>query len=186
MNDQNIISLFIKRIEDAINQLSIKYKNYLYIISFNILKDKNDAEECLNDTYLKVWDSIPPNEPKYLKAYVGKITRNLSLNIYTQRKAQKRNSGEMDLALSELENCIPSTDYVENIIENSELTNLLNIFLESLSEENRIIFLKRYWYVTSISDISKECSISESKVKSSLFRTRNQLKIFLEKEGVRL
>ena len=150
----------------------------------NILQSREDSEECVNDTYLKTWDAIPPQRPEKLSAFLGRITRNLSFNKYKARNTQKRGGAEMELLLSELEDCISSDRSVETEFEAGQLAKLIDSFLSSSKPENRIIFVRRYWYADSIAAISERFGMSESKVKSSLLRTRNKLKDHLEKEGV--
>ena len=186
MEDQKIIELYWARSEAAISETSRKYSGYCYRISFNILSDNEDAEECTNDTYLRAWEAMPPKRPECLPAFLGRITRNLSLNKFRQRSAQKRGGGQLELALSELEECIPSADSKMDKEDREVLIQTLNSFLSGLPETNRVIFVKRYWYLYSIREISKEFSISESKAKSLMFRMRKQLRACLEKEGIAL
>jgi len=184
LEDEKIIDLFWKRDELAISNVAKKYGNYLRSISYNILYNSQDSDECINDTYLKTWNAIPPKRPQKLKIWLGKITRNLSLDKYRKNRAQKRGGGEIDFIFSELEQCIPDKNKVENEIEDKEMADSISLFLNNCSLENRVIFMRRYYFGDSIANISKKYNISESKVKSSLFRTRNKLKIYLEKEGV--
>lgn len=184
MEDEKIIELYFARSEFAITETSAKYGAFFRRISRNILHSEQDAEECVNDAYLKAWSSMPPSRPEKLAAYLARIVRNLSLNRYMQLKAQKRGAGEIPLALSELEDCIPAHDTVEKEADRAELSAALNRFLRSLPEDKRIVFLRRYWYLVPVRDIAEQCGMSESKVKSMLFRTRNQLRQFLEKEDI--
>lgn len=184
MNDRHIIDLFFKRSEDAINETKLKYGSYCRKISMNILKNKEDSDEALNDTWLKAWNTIPPTNPDPLKTYLGMLTRQISLNRYEYYKAQKRNS-EFDVLLSEVEQMIPS-ETAQKDFEKGEISKAINCFLSTIKKENRIYFVRRYWYADSISDIAKMYKVSESKVKSSLFRTRNSLREYLEKEGIEL
>ncbi|MEG2929849.1 MAG: RNA polymerase sigma factor [Oscillospiraceae bacterium] len=184
MNDEEIIELFFERSQSAISKLSQKYSRYCHSIAYNILYNQEDAEECANDTYLRVWNAIPPKHPECLGAFVGKIVRNLSLNRLKSYNTQKRNGGEVPLALCELEECIPSNENIENTISGAELSEKINLFLQELPLQNRIVFVKRYWYLQPISTIATELGRGESYVKSSLLRTRNKLKLYLEKEGV--
>ncbi len=184
MEDKQIVDLYWERSETAISETARKYGKYCRYIAFNILRNDEDSKECVNDTYLRAWNSIPPHRPSVLKTFLGKITRNLSLDKYEQYNAEKRNSGQMPLILDEIQECVPASDNTENIIEEMALTEILNRFLSSLSLEQRKIFMRRYWYLSPIKEIATEYSISESKVKMSLFRSRNELKKLLEKEGI--
>jgi RNA polymerase sigma-70 factor (ECF subfamily) len=186
MDDCKLIDLFWQRSESAITEVSKKYGCYCRTIAFNILASKEDTEECVNDTYLKVWNAIPTDRPDIFSAYLGKITRNLALNRYKQRKVQKRGGGEIDLLLSELESCVPASANVEKECESTELIKAINEFLLSIKIENRVIFVRRYWYADPIVTIAQRYDMSESKVKSILFRCRNNLKTYLEKRGVKV
>ena len=184
MDDKQILDLYWERSEAAISETSKKYEKYCRYIAFNILHNDEDSEECVNDTYLRAWNSIPPNRPSVLKTFLGKITRNLSLDRYELLNAKKRNGGQMSLIFDEIQECIPSLDSTENIVEEIALTDILNRFLSSLSLEQRKIFMRRYWYLSPIKEIATEYDMSESKIKMSLFRSRNELKKLLEKEGI--
>ncbi len=184
MEDKQIVDLYWERSETAISETARKYGKYCRYIAFNILRNDEDSEECVNDTYLRAWNSIPPHRPSVLKTFLGKITRNLSLDKYEQSNAEKRNSGQMPLIFDEIQECLPASDDTENIIEEMALTEILNRFLSSLPFEQRKIFMRRYWYLSPIKEIATEYGISESKVKMSLFRSRNELKNLLEKEGI--
>lgn len=181
MEDEEIIDLYWKRQEKAIYETDKKYGKYCNTISFNILQNEEESKECVNDTYLKTWNSIPPQRPNILKLYIGKITRNLAINQYRKKKAQKRDY-TLEIALEELNECI-SSNIVEKEIDNNELVNVLNNFLSTLSQDKRKIFLERYWYLYSIKEISLKNKISESNTKTILSRIRKQLKTYL-KEGV--
>ncbi len=182
MDDQQIVALYLKRSENAIRESRLKYGKLCYRIAFNILKCKEDAEECENDTYLKAWNSIPPQEPQPLLPYLCKIARNLALQKYEYYSAKKRNKN-LELAFSELEECIPSTYDVEAHFKEGALGQAINQFLRTIDRESRMIFILRYWSAASVKDISIRFAISESKVKSTLFRTRNKLKTYLAEEG---
>ncbi len=184
MDDQNIINLFFTRQESAVSRAAEKYENYLYSISYNILHDREDAKECVNDAYYQAWKSIPPQKPLCLSAFLGKIVRNLSLNRLRQSHTQKRGAGQADLALSELEECISDGSDIEQSIESMELSRHINDFLRSRKEQPRNIFIQRYWYLRPVREIAKDFSMSESKVTSMLFRIRKELKLYLEKEGI--
>lgn len=186
MEDSKIIDLYFNRTESAISETSLKYGNYLECISWNILSNSEDAAECVNDTYLHAWNAIPPNRPSAFRVWLGTITRNLSFDRYKKLRAQKRDCSRAELLLSELSECIPAPVNIEKVMEDQEIAQLISGFLQRLKQENRIIFLRRYWFGDSIAQISQRFYISESKVKSSLFRTRKLLRRYLEKEGVNI
>lgn len=180
MDDNLIIELYWSRDPQAIAETGTKYGAYCRSIAYGVLRNTEDAEECVNDTWLRAWEAIPPQRPNKLSAFLGRITRNLALDRHDYNHASKR-SGEFDALLSELTDCIPCTrdDYAQ-----LELTELLNHFLRSLPQDRRNIFLRRYWYCESIEELSQRYGMSISAVKSSLFRTRSKLKEYLEKEGI--
>ncbi len=184
MDDSKIIELYWERSENAIAETAKKYSNYCRRISYNILRNDEDAEECVNDTYLNAWNSMPPHRPNRLSTFLGKITRNLSLNKYKQYTAKKRGSGQTELVLSELEECIPGATDVEQAVDEIILTEALNRFLANQPQKKRIVFSQRYWYLMPIKEIAEQWSMSESQTKSMLFRIRNELKLHLEKEGI--
>lgn len=184
MDDEQIVDLYWERSENAISETANKYGRYCHRIAYNILHNNEDSEECVNDTYMRVWGAVPPQRPNRLSAFLGKITRNLSLNRYEKYTAQKRGEGQVPLALSELQDCIPTFDSVEQVIEDAELVELFNRFLAAQPKEVRKIFMRRYWYLSSIKEIAEDYGFSESKVKMILLRARNELKQILEKEGI--
>ena len=184
MDDNQIIQLYWNRSEDAIAQTRTKYGAYLSTIAYNILADREDSEECVGDTYLKVWNAIPQDKPSVFSAYIGKIVRNLSLNKYAQHKAQKRGGGAMALLLDELEDCLPAANSVEKQSDLSAVTGAINAFLHVQTAEKRAVFVRRYWYAQSINDLVRLTGYSESKIKSILFRLRGELKTHLEQEGI--
>ena len=184
MDDSKIVDLYWERSEAAIDETTKKYSRYCYSISLNILHNNEDAEECVNDTFLNAWNAIPPKRPSCLAAFLGKIARNLSLDRFKRYTAEKRGSGHMEISLSELDEVVPSASSVEHAIDEKELVEILNRFLESLPKQKRIMFVQRYWYLMQVKAIAEQSGRSESQVKSSLFRTRNELKAYLEREGV--
>lgn len=184
MEDQEIIKLYLERSEDAIEQTAVKYGNYLHTIAYHILENQEDSEECVNDTYWKAWGTIPPRRPKRLSVFLGKITRNLSLDRFRRYTAEKRGGGEIMVALEELGDCVSNPGTGEEQFKKMLLTEVLNRFLASLTPEHRKIFMRRYWYVSSVKEIAEDYGITESKVKMSLLRSRNRLKEMLEKEGI--
>ncbi len=183
MNDEEIINLYWERQERAIYETEKKYGKYCNTITFNILQNNEEAKECINDTYLKIWNNIPPQRPKMLKVYIGKIARNLAINQYERKKAKKRDY-TLEIALEELNECISLNNNVEKELDYNELVNELNNFLEQLSEEKRKIFIERYWYLYSIKEISANNKISENNVKIILLRLRKQLKNYLKEGGL--
>lgn len=186
LEDTEIIELYFNRSENAIAETKRKYDDYLVSISENILQNRQDAEECVCDTYIHAWNSIPPQNPACFRAFLGRIARNLSLDCYKKRNTQKRSGNNNALLLSELEECIPSPADVEREFDDGEIAKYLSKFLHSQTKQNRALFIRRYWHCDSVKQISKRFGLSESKVKSSLFRLRNSLKVYLEKEGVKL
>lgn len=184
MDDQNLIELYLQRSEDAITETAKKYGSYCYRIAYNVLTNNEDSEECVNDTYFKVWESIPPIYPNRFSAFIGKITRNLAINRYEYLTAGKRGGSQVPIALEELSDCIPDHKTPAQIVEDKELTIAINKFLRDLSSESRKIFLQRYWGLISIKDISAMYGVTESKVKMSLMRTRGKFKHYLEREGI--
>lgn len=183
MQDEKIVELYWLRNETAIRETEIKFGPYLTKIAYNILRDFEDSRESVNDTYLKAWNTMPPQKPSVLKTYLGKITRQLSIDVFRTRNRKKRGASQYAVSLSELEECIPSNHSVEQEIELQLLGKTINDFLYTLSEQSRHIFVCRYYFCDSIKDISAFFAMSESKVKSILHRTRLSLKNHLECEG---
>ena len=182
MDDNKIVELYLQRDETAITQTSDKYGKRLKNLAYGIVSDSQTAEECENDTYLSAWNSIPPNEPReHLYAFLACIVRHLAINCCRHRNRLKRSAFICELS-EEMEQCIPAPDDVNCRIDDMMLREANNTFLSSLKQEKRNIFIRRYWYLDSIADISKRFSISESKVKSTLLRCRNKLREYLEKE----
>lgn len=181
MEDTKIIELYFKRDENAIVVSEKKYGSYCRTIARSVLENREDTEECINDTWLHAWKAIPPQRPHRLSAFFGRITRNLAFDRYKALHTQKR-GGEITLILDELNECIPSSENIEQTVIMSELSQKLNQFLQKLPERECHIFLSRYWYSESIQKISKQFSLSVSNVKTILCRTRQKLKTFLEKE----
>lgn len=186
MGDQQIVDLYWARAENAISETAHKYGRYCHYIAYNILHNDEDSEECVNDTYLKAWNVIPPQRPNKLSTFLGKITRNLALDRYKYNSREKRGGAQMPLVIDELAECVSATDTTSHIIDDMVLVDCFNRFLATLPAEPRKIFMRRYWYFSSIKEIANDFSISESNVKMSLSRTRNKLKQLLEKEGFEL
>ncbi|MBR6635587.1 MAG: sigma-70 family RNA polymerase sigma factor [Clostridia bacterium] len=182
MNDSKIIDLFFERSEQAITELSEKYYKICHRIAFNILGNEADAQECVNDAFLGIWNSIPPENPESLSAYVFRIVRNVSLKKYRSNTALKRNS-RYDTALDEIEGCLPSGFSVEAEINAEVLSAEINAFLASIGRDNRIIFIKRYWFGEEISAIAEDLNITKHNVTVKLSRTRKALKKHLIEKG---
>lgn len=186
MDDKKIIDLYWNRSETAISETANKYGRYCHRIAYNILHNNQDCEECVNDTYLRTWNAIPPKRPNCLPTFLGKIIRNLSLDRYDSYTAEKRGLGQVPLVLDELQECIPSSFDTEQAVDLLTLAELLNRFLEEVKPQARRIFVQRYWYLNPIKEIAADFGISESKVKMTLLRLRKKLKQFLKEEGVYL
>ena len=182
MEDAKIIELFFQRNEQAVKETDTAYGRKLYVLSNNILNNREDAEESVSDTYMETWNSIPPKRPKYFYAFLASICRNISFNRLDWRLAAKRNAEAVALT-QEMEMCIPdSRQEVE--MDRRELRRTMEVFLDSLSKESRLIFLRRYLYVDTVAEIAARYGISESKVKTQLHRTRAKLHTYLAKEGI--
>lgn len=186
MDDKQIIDLYWARSENAISETADKYGKYCHYIAYNILFNDEDSEECVNDTYLKAWGVIPPQRPNRLSTFLGKITRNLALDRYKYNSREKRGNGQMPLVLDEIAECVSAADNTEHIIDDMVLVDCFNRFLAALPTETRNIFMRRYWFLSSIKEIAADFSISESKTKMTLLRARNELKQLLMKEGIEL
>ncbi len=183
MEDFQIIELYWDRDEEAVRRTAEKYGRLLLHISYHILSNYEDSEECVNDTYGRAWDSMPPKKPSSLSAYLGRIIRNLSINRWYQCHAKKRNCGASVL-LSELSECIPAGQTPEEIMEASMLTEIIGRWLEVLPKEDRILFVRRYWYCDNLEWLAREYLTTANKLAGRLFRMRKKLKEELEKEGV--
>jgi RNA polymerase sigma-70 factor (ECF subfamily) len=186
VDDAAIIELYWTRSESAINETAKKYGVYCKKVAMNILNNQEDSEECVNDTYHKTWDAIPPQRPELFSSFLGRITRNISLNRYKAQRTAKRGGGEVELLLDELEDCIPSNRSVEAEYEAGCVTKAIEDFLYLAGKEIRLVFVRRYWYADSISAISERYSISKSNVKTILHRTRVKLREHFEKEGIEI
>ena len=184
MEDSKIIELFFARNEDAIRHTEDTYGRKLFALADNIVKDHQDAEESVNDTYLKAWDTIPPQKPVHFFAYLAKICRHFALGKLDWKKAAKRNAEVVSLT-QEMELCIPDQRR-DAQLEAKELGRILDAFLRTLSDENQMVFLRRYWYVDTIAEIAVRYGISESAVQMRLIRTRSKLAEYLAKEGIKV
>lgn len=183
MVDEKIIELYWKRDESAIDQTAQRYEKYLNVIAHNILNNIEDSRESVNDTYLKAWNTMPPQKPTVLKTYLGRITRQISIDILKNRTRKKRGGSQYEISLCELEECIPTTSSIEQEIEMRLLVKIINNFIYSLPQTTRDIFVCRYYFCDSVKRISSYFNISEAKVKTTLHRTRLSLKTHLESEG---
>ena len=186
MEDEMIVQLYLNRDENAIRLSAEKYGTRLRALSLGITSDIQTSQECENDTYLQAWKLIPPNEPRtYLYAFLARIARHISIDRCRERSSLKR-EGFLTELNKEMEECLPSAENTENSVDEKELAELIGKYLQTLSQEKRVIFVRRYFYLDSVAQISKRCAVTESKVKSSLFRTRNGLREYLIKEGYTL
>ena len=184
MDDLRIIELYFERDEQAIKETNVKYGKLCHSIAYNILKNHEDTEECVNDTYVGVWNAIPPTRPNNFMSFVCKIARNLSLKRLEFMKRGKR-SADVLLSLNELETILPDERYAPDVGD-EEVGKLISTFLRSQKEDVRKVFIRKYYFFDSIGDIAERYSFTESKVKNMLFYTRNKLKDYLIKEGVEL
>ena len=183
MEDFEIVEMYWDRNENAITETDRKYGKYCRKIAFSIVTNKEDMEECVNDTYLQTWNSLPPQRPERLSTYLGKICRNISINLYEKLTAEKRGGNETDACLDELSELIGGSSEVEEQLDLSVLTDLINKFLKKCEKQARTVFVQRYWYMMSVKEIAKENRMSDSNVKMTLSRTRDKLKVYLEEEG---
>ena len=184
MDDEGIIELFFARSEQALKETGAKYGAYCRAIARNILSNKEDEEECVNDALFGLWNSIPPARPNSLQAFFGKITRNTALNRIKKRTAEKRKGGEYAIALDELSEVIGAGNPVEESFDAAELSQLIDKFLGTLPSDKRAVFVGRYWYFDPVKTVARKMGFSVSKTKMILLRTRNELKAFLEKEDI--
>lgn len=183
MEDRRIVELFWQRDELALKETDKKYGDYVFKIAQNILEDNEDSIECVNDTYMRAWNTMPNNRPDKLNLYLGKIARGIAIDFYRKKSAQKRISTQYSISLSELEECVGAADNTESIVEGEQLLSLINRFVMSLKVIERNVFICRYYFFDAIEDISYHTGYSVSKIKSMLLRTRNKLKKFIESEG---
>ena len=184
MEDSQIIDLYWARLEQAIQETDTKYGGYCRAIAHNILKSMEDSEECVSDTWLRAWNAMPPQRPSVLSAFLGRITRNLSLDRYKAARAEKRGGSSFPAALDELSECVPAPGRVEHALEERELAEAIDRFLRTLPERECSMFLRRYWYVDSVQSIAARYAIKENTAKSLLFRTREKLRRYLAGEGI--
>ena len=183
MRDEEIVELYWQRSEAAVRETAAKYEAYLTKIARNILSDPEDGRECVNDTYLAAWNSMPEHRPAVLSTYLGKITRQLSIDVFRKRNSQKRRASEYALSLSELEDCCADADTPEQTVDAGLLAEAINAFLRTLPDTARNLFIGRYFFFDSVKEAAAYCGLSEANAKSLLFRTRQKLKDYLVKEG---
>lgn len=184
MDDKAILDLYWSRSENAISETDSKYGAYCFCIANNILNNREDSEESVSDTYLAAWNSMPPKRPAMLSAFLGKITRYISLDRWKKRSRLKRGGGEVELCLEELQECVSGQETTEDAVARKETIAAVNSFLTTLSETERKIFLCRYWYLDPVQEIADHFSLSPNRVSVMLRRTRQKLYGFLEKEGL--
>jgi len=184
MDDTQIVELYWARKESAIEETEAKYGSYCRSIAGNILQNHDDAEECVNDTWLGAWNSMPPHRPSVLSTFLGKLTRRISIDKWRHITAKKRGDGQLPLVLAELEDCVSDGKSIEDETERKLLAEAISTFVKALPETEQKVFLCRYWYMDSVSAIATRFRFSESKVKSMLSRTREKLRVRLEKEGL--
>ena len=182
MDDKQIVELYLARSETAIAETDRKYGRYCHYIAYSVLQNDWDAEEVVNDTYLRLWNSIPPHQPDPLKPYIGAVSRRLALDVYDEKHTQKR-CGQVPLLLDELAECIPDTDSGMDMGESVALRDALERFLRSLPQRTRKLFVRRYFYVSSVAELATDFRMKESAVTMLLLRTRKKLKQYLQKEG---
>ncbi len=185
MEDSQIIEMYWQRNENAIVETDRRYGAFCFKIALNLLSVREDAEECVNDTWGEAWNSMPPQRPEKLKAWLGRIVRNISINLWRKNHARKRYNGINEI-LDELTDCIPSSPSVEQQIEDAQLGKCISAWLLSLSPEDRILFVRRYWHGRALNELASECDISYGRLTKKMYRLRLDLKAALEKEDIYL
>ncbi len=183
MDDKDIVKMYWDRNENAIAETSSKYGGYCHTIAMNILNDPEDTEECVNDTYLNAWNSMPPHRPSMLSAFLGRITRNLSFNRYRSKRTAKRGNGEIAVILDELAEIVSGEDSVEDNFAREELLRAINVFIGTLPDKRQGMFIRRYWYSDSVKNIAEMYYCSENSISVTLTRIRKQLKEYLTERG---
>ena len=184
MEDRQIVELYWQRSEQAVAETDRKYGRYCEAIAYAVCSDRQDAEECVNDTWLRAWNAMPDERPTALGAFLGRITRNLAINLFERKNRQKRGGGQMTVALEELEDCIPGREDPQRQVELEELRQALGRFVAELNETEKMVFTARYWYLKSVEEIAGRMGFTQSRVKSLLFRLRRRLGRYLEEEGL--
>ncbi len=183
VEDSKIVELYFERNESALAETAEKYGNYLFKIAYGILADNEDSEESVNDTYLSAWDSIPPHRPMVLRTYLSKLTRRISIDLLRKKTTKKRGESQFSLSLSELEECVSGKGMVDEELDVRELSKAVSDFLRTLKKDARVLFVRRYYFCDSLKDAAKQARVSESKAKTTLYRTREKLREYLLKEG---
>ena len=183
MEDNQIIDLYFCRDESALTETAKKYGTFCQRVAMNVLSIREDAEECVNDTYHTAWNQIPPTKPDSFKAFLGRIVRNFAISKYRALHAKKRFNG-LEVMLSELGDCVPATESVEQEIEAKELTEHINTWLAGLKKEDRVLFVRRYWYGDDVRELAKRCGVTATQMTQRMLRLRRKLKVFLEEKGV--
>jgi len=183
VEDNQIIELFFRRDETALTETANKYGGFCLRIAMNVVNVREDAEECVNDTYHTAWNQIPPTKPDSFKAFLGRIVRNFAISKYRVLHAKKRFNG-LEVMLSELSDCIPGAESVEQEMEAKELTEYINTWLAGLKPEDRALFVRRYWYGDEVRELAKKCGVSGTQMTQRMLRLRRKLKVFLEEKGV--
>ena len=186
MEDEMIVALYWQRDESAIRETEEKYDRYLTKIAYNVLSDLEDSRESVNDTYLAAWNAMPPHRPSVLATFLGKITRRISIDLFRKRGREKRRASEYSISLSELEDCLSGGNTTEDAIDAKLLGEAINTYLYTLSYQARNAFIGRYYFLDPLADVAAYCGMSQSKAKSMLYRTRQGLKAYLQKEGFEL
>ena len=184
MDDTEILRLYYDRSETAITETAVKYGAYCTAIAQRILGDEADAEECVNDAYLRLWNSVPPQEPECLRAYLGRIVRNNALGRLRERKTQRRGAADATISLQELEGCLPAPGGEDGVVDRLVIGELINRFLAGLPKRDRVLFVRRYWYFCTLRELAEQEHMGLSAVKMSLLRMRKALRRLLEQEGV--
>lgn len=185
MEDDGIIELYWQRNEDAITETNQKYGSFCTSLAFNILSIKEDAEECVGDTWLRAWNAIPPQRPRYLRAWLGRITRNLALSRWQKKHAQKRYAG-LDALLSELEDCVPAPQTVESQWDDRQIVQVIGDWLQGLPQQDRLLFLRRYWYAQPLKELARQLGETPASLAQRMYRLRLSLRDALQNEGVSL
>lgn len=184
MEDAAIVDLYWQRSDRAISETNRKYGRYCHSIAFNFVRNNEDAEECVNDTWFRAWNLMPDKRPSILSTFLGAITRNLAVSMYRGKTSKKRGGREMPLALDEMSECVPSGSDLEREYEIKEFEKAIGSFVDGLPEAEQKVFVARYWYLAPISEIAERMHFSQGKTKSMLFRTRNKLRVYLQEEGL--
>ena len=184
MEDAAIVDLYWQRSDRAISETNRKYGRYCHSIAFNFVRNNEDAEECVNDTWFRAWNLMPDKRPSVLSTFLGAITRNLAVSMYRGKTSLKRGGGEMPLALDELSECVPSGADLEREYEIKEFESAIGKFVEGLPAAEQKVFVARYWYLAPVSEIAEKMHFTQGKTKSMLFRIRNKLREYMREEGL--